>query len=227
MSSLHSYTRRFLTRTTIAFILFLLFALSFVALADEVHEKSTTQLDEEILRTINSYATTGADTVFLWLTHLGGALFLAVITTFICVVLWRKGSTAKAMVLGASVLGATLINLVVKQLFERSRPDLWTQLVNEHSFSFPSGHAMASSALTFGLIAITWNSKYRWLVVTLGGLYTLVVGFSRLYLGVHYPTDVLGGWLLSATWVSVVWLLWKTRKQNTPTLGKGIAKPKQ
>lgn len=218
MPYLFHYARILLTRTTIAFVLFTFFALSFVALADEVHENSTTELDDSILRAINSFSSPTGDSILLLVTHLGGILFVPALTASICAVLWKKGYAVKTTLLGLSVVGSALINLLAKRLFERSRPELWTQLVTEHSFSFPSGHAMASSSLAFGLLVVSWNTRYRWLTITLGVLYTLLVGFSRLYLGVHYPTDVVGGWLLSAAWVCCVWLIWKTRKKAVPDL---------
>ena len=103
--------------------------------------------------------------------------------------------------------GAALLNMVLKLIFERPRPDLWEQLIIETSFSFPSGHAMASSALAFSVIAIAWNTRFRWYAVGVGVLFMLVIGFSRLYLGVHYPTDVLAGWFVSGAWVLLVALV--------------------
>lgn len=204
-------TRRLFTRTTVAFISFGLCALGFIAIADEVHESSTTQFDDTILKYINSFASPAGDTVFIWLTQLGGVLFIPLITAGICALLWRSGNKEKTAILAVSVGGAALLNGLVKQLFERARPELWEQLITEDSFSFPSGHAMVSSALAFALILLFWSTPYRTYAIILGLVYLITIGFSRLYLGVHYPTDVLAGWLLSLTWVSIVWFVWKSR----------------
>jgi undecaprenyl-diphosphatase len=93
------------------------------------------------------------------------------------------------------------LNLLLKELFGRDRPTLWETLVTEHGFSFPSGHAMASSALGFSIMVTLWNTRFRVPACIVAGFYIVLVGFSRLYLGVHYPTDVLAGWVLSGTWV--------------------------
>lgn len=216
MPTLSIATRRLFTRTTLAFACFCLCAISFIALADEIHENSTTEFDDNILRFINSFSSSAGDTVFVWLTHLGGILFIPLITTAFCALFWRNGKQEKAAILAVSVGGAALLNLLVKQLFERSRPELWEQLVTEHSFSFPSGHAMISSALAFALILLFWSTAYRAYAIILGSIYMLTIGFSRLYLGVHYPTDVLGGWLLSMAWMSIVWFVWKSKHQSNP-----------
>jgi undecaprenyl-diphosphatase len=120
------------------------------------------------------------------------------------VILWLKRRRYAALALAAGVGGAAAMNLVLKYLFERTRPDLWTRLVHETSFSFPSGHAMASSALAFSLIVIFWRTRWRWWIIAAGVLYMVTIGFTRLYLGVHYPTDIIGGWVVSMGWVAIV-----------------------
>ena len=103
--------------------------------------------------------------------------------------------------------GAALLNIILKLLFERVRPDLWEQLVVETSFSFPSGHSMASAALAGVIIYFIIRSRLKvWLkstAIAAAVIYVALVGFSRLYLGVHYPTDVVGGWLVTSLWLLV------------------------
>ena len=74
----------------------------------------------------------------------------------------------------------------------------------EHSSWFPSGHAMASSALALSLIVIFWSTKWRWLVLAGAIFYVVIIALTRLYLGVHYPTDILAGWAVSCAWVAIV-----------------------
>ncbi len=103
-----------------------------------------------------------------------------------------------------SVGGIALITMFIKTLFDRPRPDLWEQLVTETSFSFPSGHSSASAALAASIVLLLWNTRWRTVATVAGILYVLIVGVSRMYLGVHFPTDVMGGWLLGITWVALV-----------------------
>jgi undecaprenyl-diphosphatase len=109
-----------------------------------------------------------------------------------------------AVVLAVGVGGAALINTLLKLAFHRVRPELWTPLVVERSFSFPSGHAMVSSALACSVTYILWHTRWRWLAVGLGLAVVVAIGLSRLYLGVHYPTDVLAGWTVGFFWVVIV-----------------------
>ncbi|RYF27698.1 MAG: phosphatase PAP2 family protein, partial [Chloroflexi bacterium] len=88
--------------------------------------------------------------------------------------------------------------------FERARPDLWQQLITETSFSFPSGHSAGSSALAVCIIALLWRTKWRVPALIIAPLYIVLIGFSRMYLGVHYLTDVIAGWIVGITWVLVV-----------------------
>jgi len=196
--------KRVLATLVICFIIFLFAVIGFVSLADEVHEGDTLAFDQSLLRGINEHASPVLNQFFLIVTQLGGPVGVVVITAAWLAVLIRRKNYKPATILAAAVAGAALINLVLKSLFERARPDLWQKLVTETSYSFPSGHAMMSSILAFAAIAIFWRTKYRIPVTSAALLFMLLIGFSRLYLGVHYPTDVLGGWLVSAAWITIV-----------------------
>ena len=140
----------------------------------------------------------------VFITQLGGVLVLGLATVLAVGYFWYKRRKYAALMVLASMVGAGILNVLLKALFARERPDLWTQLVTETSFSFPSGHAMGSSAFALALIIILWQTKWRILVLILGSLYVLLIGLSRMYLGVHFPTDVVAGWLVSAGWVAIV-----------------------
>ncbi len=96
-----------------------------------------------------------------------------------------------------------LLNVLFKLFFARVRPALFEQLTPAPGFAFPSGHAMGSAAffLALYLLAREFVPRWRWLAAVLGVLLTLGIGLSRLVLQVHYPSDVLAGWVLSAAWV--------------------------
>lgn len=186
------------------FILFSVCTFAFVEIADEVLDREALWIDEAILQTINSYSTVFWDSFFVILTNFGGVWGVVTIAAGLIALLVLRRKYKAAITVGASVAGAALLNAGLKLLFERTRPDLWEQLVIETSFSFPSGHSMASAALGLSIILIFWKTRFRWYAVIFSSLYIVLIGFSRLYLGVHYPTDVLAGWLVSGAWVSVV-----------------------
>lgn len=187
-----------------AFAFFLLAAIGFSVIAHQIREGATLPFDRAVLLAIHEHAPASLSPAVIALTEVGGPVGTVAMTGTLAVLLWVRRRKFAAITIVASVGGAAVMNLVLKSLFERARPDLWERLVHEVSFSFPSGHAMVSSALALSLMMILWRTKWRWLTVGLAGLYMFLIGFTRLYLGVHYPTDVIGGWLVSLGWVSVV-----------------------
>ncbi|SMQ95553.1 phosphatidylglycerophosphatase B [Xanthomonas fragariae] len=94
-----------------------------------------------------------------------------------------------------------------KQFFQRERPSLWESIAPESTFSFPSGHAMGSMTLAAVVVALAWNTRWRWPVTIVASLFALLVGVSRIYMGVHYPTDILGGWSAALVWVVGLYLV--------------------
>lgn len=164
----------------------------------------TDDFDTAALLWINQHASAYFDAFFLAVTQLGGVLFVASFSIFLALFLSYKKHSLRAIFVVVSIGGAALLGTMFKAVFERSRPDLWEWIIHETSFSFPSGHATASMAIALIVAALLWHTKWR-LTVCIGGvIYVLLVGLSRLYLGVHYPTDILGGWLLSLGWVSLI-----------------------
>lgn len=191
------------------FVYFWVPAIIFIKLADEVREKDPLPGDAAILNVVRETSTPWLDTVMVAVTNLGGAPFVIsglIITLLILVLKQRK---RLAVFLLFSIGGTALMNLLFKLLFQRERPTLWQHLVTENSYSFPSGHAMISSAIAFSLIAMTWHSRFRWIGIIFGILYMIIIGFSRLYLGVHFPSDILGGWSVSLLWVVIVHAIFK------------------
>ncbi len=176
-------------------------------LASVVAAGKTLGFDAVVLTWIYGRSTPALDAFFVTITDLGGVIAVTTLTLVAIVLLVWKKYYRKAVLVGLGVGGVALLNVVLKGVFERARPDLWEWIVTETYFSFPSGHAVASSALALCCVAIFWRTKWRWAAVIGGALYTILIGVSRMYLGVHYPTDILGGWLLSAVWISFVALV--------------------
>lgn len=103
-----------------------------------------------------------------------------------------------AAVFAAATAGAAFDPLL-KDLFDRPRPHYWRPLGIVHGSSYPSGHAMTSMAFAAAITLLAWRTRWRWPLVAAAGIFVGLVGLSRVYLGVHYPTDIVGGWLASLT----------------------------
>jgi undecaprenyl-diphosphatase len=194
--------------------LFLLVAaalFAFIKLASEVGEGDTTAIDAWVVRALRSPVDPALPIGPHWLrlamtdvTALGGATLLTLIVIIVAsyLVAIRKFATAGFVV--AAISGGALCSTLLKLFFARARPDLVGQLVEVHTHSFPSGHAL-NSAVTYltlaALIARTESTRaVRIYVIAVAICLTLLIGCSRVYLGVHWPTDVIAGWCLGAAW---------------------------
>ena len=108
---------------------------------------------------------------------------------------------------GIALIGSASLNLGAKQLFARERPSLWESIAPESTFSFPSGHAMGSITLAMVLVLLAWHTRWRWWVTLPMAAFVVMVGLSRVYLGVHYPSDIVAGWAFAIGWTVGAYLL--------------------
>ena len=208
------------TRVLVSFVVFSLLSVFFIWLAREVRGNETLGFDESFLWWVRGFGNTTLTTYVRWVTELGGVMFVPVFTLCIAgVFMWRRGVSYGLLIL-FGVMGSSLLNLLLKSIFTRQRPELWDRVVVEHSFSFPSGHAMASASLAASLIAALWYTRWRKLAISLGIAYVTAIAFTRLYLGVHYPTDILAGWAVSVAWVCLVFTVFARSPQSTPVTDK-------
>lgn len=185
-------------------LLFLLPLLAFVDLAHEVVTHGQLGFDRAVMLWVHEYETPGVTTTMSAVTELGGLAAVPIFAVICAGLLWWRGRRRDAALLAAAVIGSALLNTALKAVFQRARPDFWEHLVVEDSFSFPSGHAMASMSFAAALIVIAWRTRWRWPAVVAGLLYVAVVGLSRVYLGVHFPSDILAGWCVAIVWVTIV-----------------------
>jgi membrane-associated phospholipid phosphatase len=176
----------------------------FALLASLVISGLTKGFDQSVLLWINQHASPLLNKVFVSFTQLGGVIAVAIVTLALIINNLLKRKYTKAIFVAVSIGGVALINVILKTIFDRPRPDLWEWIITETSFSFPSGHASGSFALAITIVLLCWHTKWRTPVTVLAGLYVIIIGLSRMYLGVHFPTDILGGWLVAFTWVSFV-----------------------
>jgi undecaprenyl-diphosphatase len=173
----------------------------FGMLAETVIEKEVFSFDLPILTFVHGHASPVLDTLMAFITRAGSAWVLIPVITLVFGFLQWKNRRFDAAFWTLGVVGAALLNLFCKHIFGRERPALWVSPLPESTFSFPSGHAMESMAVATALIVLLWNTRWRALVLSVGIPYVFLVGLSRLYWGVHYPSDVLAGWAASLAWV--------------------------
>lgn len=143
-------------------------------------------------------------------------LVFQVLAVGIAVVLWRAGLRRIAVFTVVTVLGAGLLSNVTKAVVTRARPKVDVALVHAHGSSFPSGHALTSFVALGLLVVLTWpRLPRRWAVTLTAGaaLAVIGVGFSRLALGAHYVSDVLGAWLLGGAWLLVMIAAFRIARQ--------------
>ena len=158
-------------------------------------------MEASILRGIHAHASPFLDGLFILSHQLGIFWFCAPLV--LAVALWHRsrGETRAARVWILAGLSTWLIQELVKRVVARPRPELWPRLVATASFSFPSGHALASATL-YPLLA--WDLTrarprgVRIAALAAAAALSLFIGFGRLYLGVHWPTDVAAGWIIGA-----------------------------
>ena len=193
-------------RIVLLFVGMLLPLWIFAELADEVHEMEQLVFDDPILLRAHALAGPGLDGFFIVVSKIGyeGVIVIDLLLVLSLLALrhWREATFA-----ATAFFGSSLLNLGAKQFFQRDRPTLWESISPEDTFSFPSGHAMGSMTLAMTAILLAWPSRWRWPVLVLATVFALLVGYSRVYLGVHFPSDILAGWMAGTAWVVGAYLV--------------------
>jgi undecaprenyl-diphosphatase len=199
--------------------------LTFGFIADEVREGSTTTLDQTIVLLFRG----GSDNLSgpigpPWMremardiTALGSVAVLGLVSLAVVSYLLLAGARAAALLVLVAVVGGVTINSFLKIQFARPRPDLFVPAAKVFTASFPSGHA-ALSAITYMTLAallarMTMSPRLRYYFMGVAIALTFMIGVSRVYLGVHYPTDILAGWCIGSAWALICWAI-MTRLQH-------------
>ena len=193
-------------RLLLVFLGILLPLWGFAELAAEIHAREALAFDEQILLGAQSIASAQLDRVFLLVSAAGygfGAIPGAIVLVIALALRRRMRETVFAFF---ALGGSLLLNTLTKQLFARDRPSLWEPIAPHYTYSFPSGHAMASATLAAVVVLLAWHTRWRWPVVAIALAFVLLVGYSRVYLGVHYPSDILAGWAAASMWTAAVYL---------------------
>ena len=179
---------------------------AFASLAEHVLEGGTQAFDVVILEWLHGHQSKGLTAVMVEMTYLGTGTVVIVVVGVAALFLWHTEHKHSARLLLAATLGNILLNGALKLVYHRPRPSVFAWQTTAVSSSFPSGHAM-SATVVYGTVAylLMRLQKHQWAkMLTLGGaiLLILLICLTRLYLGVHYPSDVLGGIIVGLAWAS-------------------------
>ena len=189
-------------------------------IADDVRENEPFAWESPLMVSLRASAPDGFSSVARALSTIGSATVMLPFCLLLAGWLWYRSHNASMVrYFALSVGGAVALNYVLKLFFNRARPQVVPWLWQEGDTSFPSGHSSMAAALCVTVIALLWRTRWRWPALVLGGLYTLGMGLARVYLGVHYPTDVLAGWALGVAWAGGVAVLLRMRLQQAQKPG--------
>jgi undecaprenyl-diphosphatase len=179
-----------------------------VELHDEILKAPFEQHDQTIQSWVHGFTTPARTNVMRGLSWIGSPLILAPVVALAAILLWRRRQKDDAVLVVAAALGGMALDELMKLHFKRLRPDVPWAFVHEHSFSFPSGHSVMAIVM-YGVIVYKTREKLRSNLARatlMTGAFLMVVGIglSRVYLGVHYPSDVAGGYFVGAVWLGAV-----------------------
>jgi undecaprenyl-diphosphatase len=223
-------TERTRDRMELAFLvgglLLVLLLLGFAWVSDLVLEGETQHFDDRVLRSLRQAGDPSLPVGPAWLrgaaldiTALGSASVLGLVVAAIAGFMLLQGLRRTALFVFVASAGGWLLNSLLKELFQRPRPEVVPHLRDVMSLSFPSGHAMTSAAvyLTLGalLMRVADRRATKIYCMVFAMLLAGLVGVTRVYLGVHYPTDVLAGWLIGLSWALFCWLLERAIERRT------------
>lgn len=197
----------------------------FAVLAGEVMKGDTRQFDEWVLSALRQEADPGRVKGPWWLqagaedlTALGSPTVLGLTVLAVTGYLFLHGLYRNGLFIFIASVGGWVLNGVLKAAFERTRPDVVPHLREVMSSSFPSGHALTSAAvyLTLGALVmrIAEGRLAKYYCIAIAMFITFLVGSSRVFLGVHYPTDVIAGWLIGMTWALLCWVVERTLERR-------------
>lgn len=198
--------------------------LAFAALSSEVLEAERDgseligQLDRWVLSFANDHRSSAYTSTALNITALGSMLVLSIVVIFACIFLASRKQWMMAAQMVSSAAGAVALTVSLKLLFNRPRPELIFRAVEEHGLSYPSGHSLGAAAVYCSLYLIlsknTSRASFRFFLLLSFTLLIVSVGFSRVYLGVHYFSDVVAGIMVGLCWSVLISKILILREQK-------------
>lgn len=201
------FIRRHPWRLLLPFVGVLLPLWAFAGLATEMREDGFLFFDIPSMVFLHQWTSPRIDVFFSAISRAGYLWGVVPVNALILLWLIVRRRYRDGLFFGLAVLGSLAVNLVAKNYFARVRPELWLSIAPEDSYSFPSGHAMGSVTLGVAATLLCWHSRWRWPVLLASLAFIGLVGMSRVYLGVHYPSDILAGWAVGTAWVVAMYHL--------------------
>jgi len=213
-----SKTRRVLLRAIpLGLVAAIVALLLFGWLAEEVLEAGTIRFDNSVRAAVHQYASPALTAFMRGITVLGSMEVLLPAVLIVLTFLLVRGKRYEAIVLAVTIAGGLILNMVLKLSFHRARPDPFFNLATPASYAFPSGHALLALCF-YGVMPQIWSDsrrsrELRWMIWSAAVCLIGLIGLSRIYLGVHYPSDVLAGYAAAIVWISAVTMLVRRRKE--------------
>jgi len=228
LARIWQFVTRFETRVLIGLVMAAGALWAFLSIADEMADGETQTLDRRIILGLREpgdlndpIGSRNIEEAVRDITALGGTTLVVAVTAVSVLAFVFHKRRAHAMVMAGVVLAAWGSSQATKALYGRPRPDLVPHEAYVYSGSFPSGHSTMSTAafLTLAMLIASLEARRRSkaLAYAVAALFVVGVGFSRVYLGVHWPTDVLAGWCLGSAWALAGWIALRTL--HAPTRG--------
>lgn len=217
------FFRRLFSGWLLSLLVIFIAFFAFLSLAEDVWLKEELSWDVSLMRDIHRISTPWLDVIMKGVTYTASTTAV-ILASVLAIWLWyKRQQKLQALAVAVTIAGSTLLNTLLKVIFARPRPDVFEPLTVVHSYSFPSGHTSTAIAF-YGLVAmLLWRSGHHgWAI--LSGLWVLAVAFSRVYLGVHYPSDVLAALALGVIWNVAVMLVydWYLRRAS-PAMHEAVA----
>lgn len=202
-----------------AFLVGLASLIGFSCMAILINGQKIIRFDETVISFIQGFESTALTSVMKFFTFIGSFPSVSVIFLLASFFLYRvlKHRT-ELFLFGTVIIGTPIINQFLKQFFHRVRPDLH-RLIEAGGYSFPSGHAMNAFAVYGSLAFLLWrhipNRMGRTALIMISSIFILMIGTSRIYLGVHYPSDIIGGYFASGLWLAIaIWFFQRYKEKQ-------------
>lgn len=185
----------------------------FAKMAVEIRQPGLMRLDAPVIQVLHLYTDPGLDLAAKVILNLASTTVILIYTLLLAATLWpinRRSTVVLLLGVGGAFTLTLALNITPLELQTTG----WRQLLTDVNYSFPSNHAVMSAALALSLTFILWHTRWRLYAVTLGAGYCLIIGVAQIYLSWHYPSDVVGGWIIAALWLITVYLIfnWPRRR---------------